>query len=61
MDIFSFFGYLDAGTGSVVIQSVIGIVAGVGVFGRKAIGGISHKIKGVFSKGTSESKTSEKS
>jgi hypothetical protein len=57
----SLFGYLDAGTGSVVIQSIIGIVAGVGVFGRKAIGGLNHKIKNVFSKDSSESKTSEKS
>jgi hypothetical protein len=61
LHIFSFFGYLDAGTGSVVIQSVIGIVAGVGVFGRKAIGGIGHKVKSVFTKASSEGKTSEKS
>ncbi len=42
------FGYLDAGTGSVVIQSVIGIVAGIGVFGRKVFSGLGHKIKALF-------------
>ena len=31
------FAYLDAGTGSMVIQSVIGIAAGIGLFGRKAL------------------------
>jgi len=31
------FAYLDAGTGSMVIQSLIGIVAGIALFGRKAI------------------------
>lgn len=31
------FAYLDAGTGSMVIQSVIGIAAGVALFGRKAL------------------------
>lgn len=34
------FAYLDAGTGSMVIQSIIGIVAGVGLFGRKALSSI---------------------
>jgi len=31
------FAYLDAGTGSMVIQSIIGVAAGVALFGRKAI------------------------
>lgn len=36
--------YLDAGTGSMVIQSIIGIAAGVGLFGRKALMSIrAHK------------------
>jgi hypothetical protein len=62
LHLFGVFSYLDAGTGSVVIQSIIGIAAGVGVFGRKAISGVSHKIKGVFSKSESSNKTtSEKS
>ncbi|CAN5412422.1 hypothetical protein BH10PAT3_BH10PAT3_8730 [soil metagenome] len=39
------FAYLDAGTGSMVIQSVIGIVAGVGLFGRKAITSFRSRIK----------------
>ncbi|MDB5183137.1 MAG: hypothetical protein JWO47_921 [Candidatus Saccharibacteria bacterium] len=39
------FAYLDAGTGSMVIQSVIGIVAGVGLFGRKALSSIRTRAK----------------
>lgn len=31
------FAYLDAGTGSMVIQSIIGVAAGIGLFGRKAL------------------------
>ena len=37
--------YLDPGTGSVVIQSLIGVAAGIGVFGRKAIAGVGHKVR----------------
>ncbi len=44
------FSYLDAGTGSVVIQSLIGIVAGIGVFGRKFIVSFGHRIRGMFSR-----------
>lgn len=39
------FAYLDAGTGSMVIQSIIGIVAGVGLFGRKAVTSIRSRVK----------------
>ena len=44
------FAYLDAGTGSLLIQSVIGVVAGVGVFGRRAISGMGRKAKDLFSR-----------
>lgn len=47
------FSYLDAGTGSVVIQSLIGIVAGIGVFGRKFIASLGHRIRGMFSRADS--------
>ncbi len=47
------FSYLDAGTGSVVIQSLIGIVAGIGVFGRKFIVSFGHRIRGMFSRADS--------
>lgn len=40
------FAYLDPGTGSMIIQSLIGIVAGVALFGRKAIHAIKARIKG---------------
>jgi hypothetical protein len=51
--LFNHFAYLDPNMGSVVFQSVIGIVAGVGVFGRKVFSGLSHKIKGIFSRSES--------
>jgi hypothetical protein len=44
------FGYLDPGTGSVVFQSLIGVVAGVGLFGRKMFSGFSAKIRDIFSR-----------
>ena len=45
------FAYLDPATGSIVIQSVIGVVAGVTVFGRNAIAQGVGKAKRLFSKG----------
>lgn len=39
------FAYLDAGTGSMVIQSLIGIVAGVALFGRKALTSVRMRLK----------------
>lgn len=47
------FGYLDPGTGSVVFQSLIGVVAGVGLFGRKMFNGLGTKVKGLFSRSES--------
>ena len=41
--------YLDPGTGSIVIQSVIGVVAGVAFFGRRFFGGLRNKIRSIFS------------
>jgi hypothetical protein len=55
----NFFAYLDPSAGSVVFQSIIGVVAGVGVFGRKMFSGIGHKVKGIFSRSES-SKSPEK-
>ena len=46
--------YIDPGTGSVVFQSILGIVAGIGVFGRKAIASVGHKIKALLSRGGSD-------
>lgn len=50
MHIFHQFAYLDAGTGSLIIQSIIGLVAGVTVFGRKAIAGTSKKVTSLFNR-----------
>lgn len=43
--------YLDPGTGSVIFQAVVGAVAGIGIFGRKAISGARYKIKDAFKGG----------
>jgi hypothetical protein len=42
-----------------VFQSLIGVVAGVGVFGRKVFSGLGTKLKGFFSK-SETSKSHEK-
>jgi hypothetical protein len=39
------FAYLDPGTGSMVIQSLIGIVAGIALFGRKALTSVRMRLK----------------
>jgi hypothetical protein len=51
MHVLTQFAYLDAGTGSLIIQAVIGAVAAVGVFGRRFIGNIKNKLTG---KGTAD-------
>jgi hypothetical protein len=43
------FGYLDPGTGSIVAQTVIGAIAGVGLFGRRMFYNLISKIKNFFS------------
>lgn len=43
-------GYLDAGTGSIIIQAIVGVVAGIGLFARRRIAPIFSKIKGLFGK-----------
>ncbi len=43
MDYIKLFGYLDPGTGSMLVQSLIGIIAGVGLFGRKALNTLRAK------------------
>jgi hypothetical protein len=59
LHIYNFFAYLDPSAGSVVFQSLIGVVAGVGVFGRKVFSGLGTKLKGFFSK-SETSKSHEK-
>lgn len=53
------FAYLDPGTGSLIIQSLIGVVAGVSVFGRNAIRTVSAKARTLFSKDDSQATKSE--
>ena len=45
MHLTHFFAYLDPGTGSLIIQSLIGAAAGIAVFGRRFITGIKMKFK----------------
>lgn len=40
------FAYLDPGTGSMVIQSLIGIAAGIALFGRRALNAVRSRLKG---------------
>ena len=47
--------YLDAGTGSLILQSVVGALLGIGIF-LKAFWG---RIIGVFKRGESEDKGQE--
>ena len=42
--------YLDPGTGSLIIQSLIGLIAGVAVFGRNLVHNVASKAKNLFSK-----------
>lgn len=50
MEVSSLFAYLDAGTGSIIIQSIVGVTAGVAVFGRRMIANSWHKTKSFFSR-----------
>ena len=54
------FAYLDAGTGSLIIQSIVGIAAGVAVFGRRTLSTAVHKVRGVFSKSDTTDATPKK-
>jgi hypothetical protein len=59
MHIVSHFAYLDAGTGSLIIQSLIGIIAGIAVFWRKLLATFKLKFGSLFKK-TKGGKSSEK-
>lgn len=48
------FAYLDPGTGSLLIQSLVGVGAGIALFGRRALTGVGRKAKAVFSKTRNE-------
>lgn len=55
-DIFNF-AYLDPGTGSLIIQSLIGAVAGVAVFGRRIFYGAKAKLTGKRAADTAKTAT----
>ena len=52
----NYFAYLDAGTGSLIIQSLIGLAAGVAVFGRRFIANATLKVKSVFKRDSKATK-----
>lgn len=47
---FIHFAYLDPGAGSLIIQSLIGISAGVALFGRRALTSVKRRMKSLFAK-----------
>lgn len=46
----TFLGYLDPATGSIIIQAVVGAVAGIAIFGRRLIGKVVSKLRSPFAK-----------
>lgn len=50
------FAYLDPGTGSIVVQALIGVTAGVALFGRKTIGLLVTKVRSLFKKSDDKKK-----
>ena len=50
MHLFTHFAYLDPSTGSLLIQSLIGVGAGVIVFGHRAIASVAKKTKDIFTR-----------
>lgn len=60
MHVISHFAYLDAGTGSLIIQALIGVVAGVAVFARRILFAIRSKIPGMAKKGEETTKKTSK-
>lgn len=44
------FGYIDPGTGSLFIQSVIGVGLAVAVVFRSFLGKVLIKVRGIFAK-----------
>lgn len=42
--------YIDPSTGSLLIQAIIGAVAGIGVFGRRSVAAVMHRIRALFGK-----------
>lgn len=51
MHFVSHFAYLDAGTGSLIVQAIIGVFAGIAVFARRYIFTIPAKISSIFKRG----------
>lgn len=58
MHVLSYIAYLDAGTGSLLIQALIGVLAGIGVFWRRILASIKSKFSGKGTTETAATKTS---
>ena len=59
MHVLNHFAYLDAGTGSLIIQSLIGIVAGVAVFFRRIKTVVLSRLSGSKTKGEANKSASK--
>jgi len=59
MHVLNHFAYLDAGTGSLIIQSLIGIIAGVAVFFRRIKTAVLAKFSGPKTKGEANKSASK--
>jgi hypothetical protein len=49
-----YFAYLDPGTGSLLIQSLIGVIAGIFVFGRRSLTALKFALLRIFGKGKND-------
>lgn len=59
MHVLNHFAYLDAGTGSLIIQALIGVVAGVAVFFRRIKTTVLSKLPGSKIKGEANKSASK--
>lgn len=53
-------GYLDPGTGSIIIQAVVGVTAGIAIFGRRMVSNVSQKARSLFNRRRDEAEDKEK-
>lgn len=54
------FAYLDPNTGSIIIQFMVGLIAGIALFGRRAFSIVGSKIKNFFKNNKKQKQLSAK-
>ncbi len=60
MSIWQHVAYLDAGTGSLIVQALIGAIAGVALFGRRMFAVVTHKLNKLRGKAASSTSSPAK-